>query len=272
MHPILFEFNTPEWLQGIFPAIIRMNTYGTMIAIGAILGYTYLARRLKRKYGVSPESSQNLFIILLVAGFVGGKLFFYFEDFSPYLANPKLMIEKIGGGFVFYGSLLFCLPVVIWFAKRHKVPLLQMLDGIAITACIAHIFGRMGCLGAGCCHGVVAEGLPWAITYSDPMCAASPLDTPLHPTPIYSILLIGSILLLLLWAEKKQGFDGQLFLTYAFLYTIGRSIIEEFRGDEARGFVFDGLLSHSQLISLIFLIAVVAGYVYLYKNKKAEVK
>lgn len=267
MHPTLFEFSVPEWLQGILPSTIVFNTYGTLIATGALLGFIYLARRLKSKHNIPVDSTQTLFMLLLLAGFVGGKIFFYFEDFSYYLSSPNRMFKNMGSGFVFYGSLIFCIPIVVGFAKKFGIPLLQMLDHISITACIAHGFGRMGCLGAGCCHGLPTEQI-WGITYTNPSCMAQPLNTPLHPTPIYSVLLIFGIAMILLMLERRQRFKGQLFLVYIVLYSIGRSIIEEFRGDSERGFVFDGFLSHSQLISILMVIGVGSLYVYLYKKRQ----
>ena len=47
-----------------------------------------------------------MFIWSFLAAFVGGKLLFYLEDPSKYFKNPSLMIQNLGNGFVFYGSLL----------------------------------------------------------------------------------------------------------------------------------------------------------------------
>ena len=138
---------------------------------------------------------------------------------------------------------------------------------MAITTCIVHIFGRLGCFFAGCCHGIEWHG-PLAVTFTDPVCMAKPLDTPLHPTQLYSVAMISSILIILFVIKKNQRFDGQLFLSYLLLYAFGRSIVEIFRGDISRGFVIDEWLSHSQFISLILMIA--GGYFYykLYKKNK----
>ncbi|MGB0525892.1 MAG: prolipoprotein diacylglyceryl transferase, partial [Flammeovirgaceae bacterium] len=217
------------------------------------------------------DQSQNLFIYLVIGGFIGGKLLFYLENPSYYFGTPANMIKKIGGGFVFYGSLLFDIPIVIWFIRKHKIPALQMMDLIAITVCIVHIFGRMGCFGAGCCHGLPYDG-PFSIIFTDPGCLAKPLNTPLHPTQIYSIILIGSILITLLLVKKHQKFDGQLFLFYIVLYSIGRSIIEIFRGDMKRGFVIEGYVTHSQFISIILIIGISLIYWYLYKKDKLNYK
>jgi phosphatidylglycerol:prolipoprotein diacylglycerol transferase len=78
------------------------------------------------------------------------------------------------------------------------------------------------------------------------------------------------ILIILLIVKRFQRFDGQIFLLYLMFYSLGRSVIEEFRGDEERGFVFDGFLSHSQLIALLlFLIAL---YFYLKKWRESKIK
>ncbi|MFT5917819.1 MAG: phosphatidylglycerol:prolipoprotein diacylglycerol transferase [Flammeovirgaceae bacterium] len=267
MHPDLFSFPVPSFLQGFLPSQITVHTYGFMIALGALLAFWFLHSRMKKRFGVSLEEAQNLFILLVLGGFVGGKLLFYFENPSYYFGTPSNMMKNLGGGFVFYGSLIFCIPIVIWFIKRHKIPAMQMLDLVAITTCIVHIFGRMGCFGAGCCHGLVTEGF-FSVIFTDPSCLAKPLNTPLHPTQLYSIALISSILIILLIVKKFQKFDGQLFLVYMLLYAIGRSIIEEFRGDFKRGYVFDGFLSHSQLISIILVVVVGVFYAWLWKKKQ----
>lgn len=268
MHPDLFSIPIPEFLQGFLPAQITVHTYGFFIALGALLGYLFLSSQMKKKFGVPKEEAQNLFIYLALGGFVGGKLFFYFENPSYYFGTPSNMLKNLGGGFVFYGSLIFDIPIVIWFIRKHKIPAMQMLDLIAITTCIVHIFGRMGCFGAGCCHGLPTDVI-WSVVFTDPECLAKPLNTPLHPTQLYSVLLIGSILLILLWLRTRQKFDGQLFLVYIILYAIGRSIIEVFRGDFKRGFIIEGVLTHSQFISIILVIVVGLTYWWLLKKKKS---
>jgi phosphatidylglycerol:prolipoprotein diacylglycerol transferase len=38
------------------------------------------------------------------------------------------------------------------------------------------------------------------------------------------------------------------------MYGVGRSIVEMYRGDEARGFLFDGAVSHSQFIAVCIIV------------------
>jgi phosphatidylglycerol:prolipoprotein diacylglycerol transferase len=65
---------------------------------------------------------------------------------------------------------------------------------------------------------------------------------------------------LLIIKKNFQKFYGQLFLLYLILYAAGRSILEIFRGDVARGFVIEKYLSNSQFIALVIIAVVLAVY------------
>ena len=123
---------------------------------------------------------------------------------------------------------------------------------------------------AGCCHGIESHG-PLAITFTDPLSQAEPLGVPLHPTQLYSSFMLASIFVILTLIRKRQQFEGQLFLLYLILYSTGRSIIEEFRGDEARGFLLDGWYSNSQFISTVIITFAIIAYVVQYRKSKTNV-
>ncbi|MEM1406261.1 MAG: prolipoprotein diacylglyceryl transferase family protein, partial [Bacteroidota bacterium] len=257
MHPVLFKIPVPDFLEGIFGEFFTVHAYGFFIVLGAVVGLTYVASESKKDFKLPFDKVNTLFLLLLFAAVVGGKVFLYFEDPERYAGNLKGLFS--GKGFVFYGSLLFCIPTMLWFFKKNKLPVLQMLDIMAVTTCLVHMFGRMGCFMAGCCHGIEWHG-PLAVTFTDPVCLAKPLNTPLHPTQLYSAALIFSIMIALLFIKKRKQFHGQLFLSYLILYAIGRSVIEIFRGDMSRGYVIEGYLSHSQFISLLVLLSSVYFY------------
>ena len=143
-----------------------------------------------------------------------------------------------------------------------------MMDRLAITACIIHFCGRLGCFFAGCCYGVPTDSF-LGITFTDPNAQAEPLHTALHPTQLYEATLIGSILVLLYMLKRHGRLEGKLFFIYVILYASGRSIIEIFRGDVRRGYIIDDVLSHSQFISLL-LIAFAIGYYFLRMRKSTS--
>lgn len=246
MYPVLFDFGS-----------IKIYSYGFMIALGAIAGIIYMYQRGKKELGLTFDQANSLFLLIFLAAFVGGKVFLFFEDAGYYSAHPAKLLT--GRGFVFYGSFLFAIPTMLWFFKKHKIPTFQMLDIMAITTCLVHMFGRIGCFLAGCCYGKVTDSF-LGVTFLDPMCEANPKGVPLHPTQLYESFYIFMVMLLLLFLRSRKQFQGQLFLLYLMLYAIGRFVLEYFRGDEARGFVIDGVVSHSQFIALMVLVVTALIY------------
>lgn len=259
MHPHLFDVPVPSWLQGILPETIHVYSYGSLIALGAVVCFLF-AYWKTRATGPALRTEQmlDLALIIIFAAVIGGKIFFYLEKPGYYLADPSKMAQDFGSGFVFYGSLLFAIPSIVWYFRSQRLHTWEMLDLIAFIACIIHFFGRAGCLMAGCCHGLPTD-LPWALTFEDPTCLARPLGEPLHPTQVYCMLLILSVFWTILWFERRKKAQGQVFALYLMLYPAGRFVIEFFRGDEARGFVAGGL-SHAQVVSVLLI---AAGYVLL---------
>lgn len=268
MHPVLFEFHTPGFLSGILPDTITIFTYGFLIACGALFGFIYTAYQAKKQLNVKTETVQTFVILIIIASVVGGKLFIFFENPALYINEPSRLIRNFSNGFVFYGSLLFAIPTILIFFKIHKLPTLRMLDIMAVTAGIVHAFGRLGCFMAGCCYGTEHDGL-FSVTFTDPLCTAEPMNTPLHPTQLYSSLSIIGIMVIILFVSKRKQFEGQLFMLYLMLYAIARSILEVFRGDLDRGFIIDGILSNSQLISLLIFVGALIFYIRLSKQSKA---
>jgi phosphatidylglycerol---prolipoprotein diacylglyceryl transferase len=247
MHPILFKIGD-----------VTLYSYGFLIAIGAVAGVLYMTRRGKREVGLTFDQANTLFLFIFFAAVIGGKVFLFFEEPSLYLAEPKRLIT--GRGFVFYGSFLFTIPTMLWFFRRHRLDPYKMLDVMAVTTCLVHFFGRLGCFMAGCCHGTPTDSF-FGVVFSDPYCYADPKNVPLHPTQLYEAGFIFGVMLLLLYLRDKRTFYGQMFLIYLLLYAAGRFILEFFRGDEERGYLFGDYLSHSQFIALVILLVVSLIYV-----------
>src|SRR5882762_6639979 len=162
MHPVLFQVGS-----------YTIYTYGFFIAVGTVLAGLFMWWQGRRRYGMTFEQANNLLLLLLVAGVVGGKLFVIFENPSLYFSHPSELFSK--NGFVFYGSLLTAVPVMLWFFRKQHLPVMGMLDVMAMVTCIVHGFGRIGCFSAGCCYGKPTNFF-LAVTFTDPVCQAQPLD------------------------------------------------------------------------------------------------
>jgi phosphatidylglycerol:prolipoprotein diacylglycerol transferase len=253
MFPELFKFSIPDFLSSFIGAkYITIYSYATLIALGTLIAALYTKWSAKRELGIT-NLPNTFFYLIFIAGFVGGKLFFYLQDPMLYINKPDLILSSFNGGYVFYGSFIMIIPVIIWYLKKYKIPVLPMLDILAITSVLVHARGRLGCFAAGCCFGSPTDsvfGMVFPTTH----------DIAVHPTQLYEIVTLLSILLILLFIKKRKQFVGQIFLIYLMLYGFGRGILELFRGDE-RGYVIDNVLSHSQTIGLCLIC--ISGYFYL---------
>ncbi len=258
MHPELFTFQLPNFLSGIFNTHqVTIHTYAFLIAFGTLVAALYTKWSAKKELGIT-NLPNTFFYFIFIAGFVGGKLFYYLQDPLKYIQNPSLLLDNFSGGFVFYGSFVIIIPFIIWYLKKHKIPVLPLLDIFAITTTIVHAIGRLGCFAAGCCYGLPTDssfGLVFPTTHG----------VSVHPTQLYEVFVLSLIMLLLLLIKNKKQFNGQIFLIYLMLYAFGRGILELFRGDD-RGFIINNTLSHSQFIGLC-LIMVSAYFYYKFYNK-----
>ncbi len=246
MQPVLFSI-----------AGVQVYAYGLLIGIGAVLAWYYLESQGKKEAGLSATQSNLLFAIIILAAVVGGKVFLLLESAN----NLKIEAMMSGHGFVFYGSFLFVVPVVLLFFTFNKLPVYTMLDILSVSACIVHCLGRLGCFMAGCCYGKPTNS-NWGVVFNNLQTMARPLHTSLYPVQLMESVYILLILIVLLVIKKKyQRFNGQLFLLYIALYAAGRSVLELYRGDEDRGFWFSQSISNAQLIALLIITTAVVLYI-----------
>ncbi len=303
MHPVLFElFGYP------------LHIYSLMITLGALAGL-YLAVRHSKKIGMDHLLILDLCWWLILGGYLGARVIFmlvnwehhwypcvdfehYNQAFSPEspLTGPDCwpLLAFWSGGLVFYGAFLGGVGVLWWFARKHKLPLLKTADVLMPSFALGQLFGRLGCLAAGCCWGKPTD-LSWGIQFprrsmvfhqhleQGLVSAHDALSLPVHPTQLYDASYGLLLFLTLSWIRAHKRYHGQVFAWWLFLYPLLRSLVELFRGDSERGFVtrvvweplnsFLGLpagsvtfLSTSQFISLIVM--AIAGGVILWLRVK----
>ncbi|MCP4806143.1 MAG: prolipoprotein diacylglyceryl transferase [Proteobacteria bacterium] len=253
MHPILFSIGD-----------FAVHSYGVLIALGTILAVT-LGTKWSKEAGFHKDMFTDLGFWSIVAAVIGARLEYVRTTWHQFDgASIGQIINVRDGGLVFYGGLigvLIAFSIIIW---RKKLPPLKILDILAPLIPFGIVFGRSGCLMAGCCYGLPTD-LPWAVTFTHELSVA-PLNIPLHPTQIYEVLYGAGLFGLLVWMRKHVKFDGQLILTFLTLYPLMRSANELLRGDAERGFFLDGSLSNAQAISVAVAVVAGIGWVTLLKK------
>lgn len=227
---------------------ITVYGYGLMIAIGVFAAYLTGEYRAK-KHGLEADHVFNYVIWCVVGGFLGSKLLYFITDMKNIIANPESVLQ-LADGWVVYGGIIGGIFSAMLYSKIKKLKFLAYFDMLIPSVALAQGFGRIGCFLAGCCYGCETDS-PIGITFHDS--AYAPNGVSLLPTQLISSGLDFLHFFVLIWFAKRKKADGQVGAMYLILYSIGRFIMEFYRGDLIRGSV--GSLSTSQFISIFTVIA-----------------
>lgn len=206
---------------------IQIPTYYLVLSFTVCLGLLWSVRRADH-LDLSRSTTLDIGLIIMVAGFFGGRLFHVlYEDFPYYREQPLRVLEFWNGGFVFYGgALLAAFLGFIYLRKKAPTQIGAYLDLLAPVMALCYAVGRIACLLAGCCYGRFCD-LPWAIAER-------------HPTQLYASLWEAGVLLILLGLEKGRELPksenlfqrtGSIFYTWISLHALGRLLMEHFRED-----------------------------------------
>ncbi len=246
MHPVLFRIGS-----------FAVPTYGVLLAIG-FFAALWLLRRRAPAFGISPDSATDVGVAMLLWGLVGSKLLLVVVEWPHYVTSWEGARELLRSAGVFYGGLIGAVLATAWVLKKRRIGFFPFADAAAPSVALGQAIGRLGCFSAGCCWGAPTH-VPWAITFTNPLAeqnVGTPLGIPLHPTQLYEA--VGTALLcVVLVAFERRSFSGETFARYVVGYGALRFVIEIFRGDP-RGSVFGGVLSTSQFIALLGILAGIA--------------
>ena len=251
MYPILIEF-------GFF----KIFTYGLLVATGFLVAILLASSRAEKE-GLDSQKVLDLCFYVMVSALLGARLLYVIVEYRYFLDSPLEIFKFWKGGLVFYGGLILGVLISLWYLKRNQMPMWKTADLLAPSIALGLSIGRWGCFFAGCCYGKKTD-VAWGITFTDPRSLA-PLEISLHPTQVYLSLNAVFIFIFLMWLSKRKVFDGQILWSYGILYSIGRFLIEYFRGDD-RGFPVEQVLSTSQFVGVFVFSFSAFMLLTLYRN------
>lgn len=228
---------------------LSLPMYGLCALAGTVVALIVLYF-LRKKSPLSADAVLDTLIWTIILGMLGAKLLYFITDPPSMPESWSQLWEMISTGLVFYGGLLGGLLGAAVACRKNKVNFVSLTDLLLPCFCFAHAGGRVGCLMAGCCFGIVHEGF-LCFTLN----GVSRLGTQIMEAMFLAVL---GIFLTLLYNSRKLR-RGTVSSLYMLLYAVWRFIIEFYR-DDYRGNV--GALSTSQFISLFIFAAGVALFIF----------
>lgn len=249
--------------------------YDIFILIGvlaAIILFRVLADRRRM-----PAKLENLILIgAVVACVVGYLSAILWQAVYNAIETGKFELNSSTGA-TFYGGFIggaVCILLIyfiggkILFKKSNEhlrwFTTFANIAGICVP--LAHGFGRIGCLTAGCCHGAETDswiGMSQYIEIAQGQYAWRKV-IPVQLFEAIFLFLLAAVLLLLFW--KGKGFQLPAYFAG---YGVWRFIIEYFRTDD-RGATFVSFLTPSQLTAILMVLiaaVIVACYFVIAKKR-----
>jgi phosphatidylglycerol:prolipoprotein diacylglycerol transferase len=265
MHPILVDFGRFD-LPALGITHLFLPSYGVIFALGTLAAWWWFVARARR-LGLPQEPVFNLAFYTLLAGLAGAKLTLIVVDLRYYIAHPGDILGTIRSAGVLMGGVAGGAAAFILYARKQKLPVMELGDAIVAPLALAQAIGRLGCFAAGCCYGVISDS--WcAVRFASEAAhdqTGVPLDTPLLPVQLieFGFDLALAFALTFAWRRRPRPAGTTAWL-YLVLYGAGRATIEFWRGDAVRGVWLGGAISTSQVFSIA---AVLAGAFLLIRDR-----
>jgi len=230
---------------------IEIRWYGLLIASAVLLG-TLLALRETKQKGLKEETLIDFLLFAIPSAIIGARLYFVIFSWDFYKADPIQILNLRGGGLAIHGAIIAGVIVAMIFCKVKKISIWQLLDIVAPSLILGQAIGRWGNYANQEAYGSPTD-LPWGIMID---------GAKVHPTFLYESIFNLIIFIFLILYRKKSKIDGEIFLLYISLYSVGRFFIEGLRTDS----LMLGPIRVAQLISV--LIIIICAFILYYRRKE----
>jgi phosphatidylglycerol---prolipoprotein diacylglyceryl transferase len=226
--PVIFE---------VGPFALRW--YGLCIALGIAAATWLTARELNRRGYDSAMALDALFFVVPL-GFIGARIYHVITDYDLYDGDPHSFFPGIfevwNGGLGIYGAVIGGFFGLLIFARLRGISVWAFADAAAPGLILAQAIGRFGNYFNQELFGRPSD-LPWAIEIAPENRPPQFTDVAsFHPTFLYESIWDVLVCLILLFVARRFANslkNGDVFLLYVCLYSVGRFFVETLRIDPA---------------------------------------
>ncbi len=241
MNPVAFE---------VFGIAVRW--YGIIMAAGILCGLVYALGESKR-LGVDENTILDLVILAIPAGIIGARLYYVAFNWDYYSGDLWKIFNIRGGGLAIHGTLIAAIITAVIYTRVKKVNFWTLADIASPGLILGQAIGRWGNFVNQEAHGTPTD-LPWGIMIE---------GVKVHPTFLYESLWDFSVFIILLWYRKRKKTEGNIFLLYLVLYSVGRFFVEGLRTDSL-------MLGEIRVAQLASAVMVAAGLSFMYYRSKKK--
>lgn len=232
---------------------LTLRTPGLVLLAGLWLALEMASREGARR-GLDPDRIYNLGFGGVAAGVLGARLAFVlghlglYARITPWTRALGAAFSPTAGTEVGWAGLLIGLAVAGWMVRRRRMPLLPLLDALAVGGMVTAAAVGVAALLGGWMIGAPAA-LPWAIRLQGAM---------RHPTQAY-FALAALAALAVAWRMRRRGPypPGVAAQVVAIVFALAVLLIEPLRADSPT--IGPGLRLPA-VVALGVLVAALAGF------------
>ena len=265
--------------KGFYIGSFFIAFYGVIIAIGMLIGVSFILKEAKR-VGFNEDEFLDICIITIIVGVIGARLYYVAFAWDYYKDNPISALNIRQGGLAIYGGVLFGIACVYIISKVKKLNFLKVMDVAMFGVIIGQICGRWGNFFNREAFGQYTDSLFAMLIPLDAIRSQSDVTTEMltnlvnidgvnyisvHPTFLYESVWNLGLLIFLICTRKNKKFDGYVFFTYLIVYGAGRFWIEGLRTDQLK--LWGTQLPVSQLLAALLVVLGSGLYIYHLKSK-----
>ncbi|WP_085991369.1 prolipoprotein diacylglyceryl transferase [Oceanobacillus senegalensis] len=244
--------------------------YGVIIATGAAIGL-WLATKEADRLGLKKDLLIDFIVFAVPIAILCARIYYVTFEWERYASGPFWKVFAVWeGGIAIHGAVIGGILTAIVFSKVRNISFWQLADIVAPSLILAQAIGRWGNFMNQEAHGgpLSSDSIVFDIVPTFIMNQMTIDGITYHPTFLYESLWNILIFVLLIVMVRFNPLRGEVFLTYAIGYSIGRYFIEGMRTDSL--YVFGDFLRTAQLVSVLSII--VAVILIIYRRKTTSIR
>ena len=246
---------------------LAVHWYGLMyvlaFALFIILGRVRIKQPHIARLGWQKEDLDDMLFYGMLGVVIGGRLgevLFYRPEY--FMHNPLEIFMVWHGGMSFHGGFLGVILAMYLWGRKAGRNLFDVLDFIAPLVPLGYAAGRLGnFINAELPGRIAPETLPWAMQWPG-------IPYPVHPSPIYQMLVDGILVFIILWLfARKPHPRVAVGAMFTLLYGCARFFTEYFRTPDWEVVWFGVPITSGQMLSLPMIVGAIALLVWSYKSR-----
>ena len=246
---------------------LAVHWYGLMyvlaFALFILLGRVRIKQPHIARLGWQKEDLDDMLFYGMLGVVIGGRLgevLFYRPEY--FMHNPLEIFMVWHGGMSFHGGFLGVILAMYLWSRKAGRNLFDVLDFIAPLVPLGYAAGRLGnFINAELPGRIAPDSLPWAMQWPG-------IPYPVHPSPIYQMLVDGILVFIILWLyARKQRPRMAVGAMFTLLYGCARFFTEYFRTPDWEVVWLGVPITSGQMLSLPMIVGAIALLVWAYKSQ-----